>query len=75
VLDDLARTGISLDAVTDELTEEGVQLFADAADKLLGALAKKRTALLSNSLDTQPGHELKAAIKDAIRHRSGRPKP
>jgi transaldolase/glucose-6-phosphate isomerase len=75
VLDDLARTGISLDAVTDELTEEGVQLFADAADKLLGALAKKRTALLGNSLDTQPGHELKTAIKDAIRHRSGRPKP
>src|SRR4029453_14433718 len=56
VLDDLARTGISLDAVTDELTEEGVQLFADAADKLLGALAKKRTALLGNSLDTQPDH-------------------
>jgi transaldolase / glucose-6-phosphate isomerase len=75
VLDDLASTGISLDAVTDELTEEGVQLFADAADKLLGALAKKRTALLGNSLDTQPGHELKTAIKDAIRHRSGRPKP
>ena len=52
VLDDLARTGISLDAVADELTEEGVQLFADAADKLLGALAKKRTAVLGQ----QPRH-------------------
>ena len=69
LLDDLARTGISLDAVTDELTEEGVQLFADAADKLLDALAKKRTALLGNSLDTQtlkPGHELETAMKDTI---------
>ena len=37
VLDDLAPTGISLDAVTDELTEEGVQLFVDAADKLMDA--------------------------------------
>jgi hypothetical protein len=70
VLDDLARTGISLDAVTDELIEESVQLFADA-DELLGALAKKRTALLGNRLDMQPGHELKTAVKDAIRHRSG----
>jgi transaldolase/glucose-6-phosphate isomerase len=41
VLDDLARTGISLDGVTNELTQEGVRLFADAADKLLGALARK----------------------------------
>jgi transaldolase / glucose-6-phosphate isomerase len=69
VLDDLARTGSSLDAVTDELTKEGVQLFSDAADKLLGALAKKRTTLLGNSLDTQklkPGQELEAPMKDAI---------
>jgi transaldolase/glucose-6-phosphate isomerase len=51
VLDDLARAGISLDGVTSKLTEEGVRLFADAADKLLGALARKRAALLGDRLD------------------------
>jgi transaldolase / glucose-6-phosphate isomerase len=69
VLGDLARTGISLDAVTDKLTKEGVQLFADAADKLLGALAKKRAAILGKGLDAQTlalGRELDAAVKEGI---------
>ncbi len=47
VLDDLSRAGISLQQVTDELTKDGVRLFAKAADKLLEALGKKRTALLA----------------------------
>ena len=34
-LDALARHGISLDAVTDKLLEDGVQQFADAFEKLL----------------------------------------
>ena len=34
----LARHGISLDAVTDRLLDEGVKLFADAFDKLLGVV-------------------------------------
>jgi transaldolase/glucose-6-phosphate isomerase len=41
VLAKLQRAGISLDAITAELVQEGVQLFADAADKLYGALAEK----------------------------------
>jgi len=49
----LERSGISIDAVTAKLVEEGVQLFADAFDKLLGAVAKKRTALLGEKLDDQ----------------------
>src|SRR2546430_2928148 len=53
VLGDLSRAGISLDAVTDKLIEEGVGLFADAADKLLGAVAKKRAALLGDRIDKQ----------------------
>jgi len=53
VLDELARAGISLDAVTDKLIEDGVQLFADAADALLSALAKKRAALLDDRADRQ----------------------
>jgi transaldolase/glucose-6-phosphate isomerase len=69
VLDDLNRTGISLDAITDKLTREGVQLFADAADKLLGTLAKKRAALLGKGLDAQTlalGRDLDAAVKEGV---------
>jgi transaldolase/glucose-6-phosphate isomerase len=52
-LGDLARAGISLDSVTDKLVEDGVQLFADAADKLLAAVAKKRTQILQGRIDEQ----------------------
>jgi transaldolase / glucose-6-phosphate isomerase len=40
VMDDLARAGISINEVTDKLTEDGVKLFADAFDKLLAAVEK-----------------------------------
>ncbi len=40
VMDDLARTGISIKEVTDKLTNDAVKLFADAFDKLLAAVAK-----------------------------------
>ena len=49
----LDRSGISIDTVTAKLVDEGVQLFADAFDKLLGAVAKKRAALLGEKLDDQ----------------------
>ena len=52
-LDDLARAGISLDAVTDKLVEDGVRLFAEAADKLFGAVAKKRSKILGDQIDPQ----------------------
>ena len=51
VLADLARSGISLDAITDQLVDEGVKLFADAFDKLLGAVAQKRAKLLGAKVD------------------------
>jgi transaldolase/glucose-6-phosphate isomerase len=47
----LARFGISLDQVTAKLVEEGVKLFVDAADQLLGAVAGKRVAVLGAKLD------------------------
>ncbi|BCM84823.1 bifunctional transaldolase/phosoglucose isomerase [Methylobacterium indicum] len=53
VLADLAKAGIDLDAVARQLVEEGVQLFVDAADKLLGAVAGKRQTFLGNGLDRQ----------------------
>jgi transaldolase/glucose-6-phosphate isomerase len=39
-MDDLAKAGISIQEVTDKLTDDGVKLFADAFDKLLAAVAK-----------------------------------
>ena len=40
VMDNLARTGISIKEVTTKLTEDGVKLFADAFHKLLAAVEK-----------------------------------
>jgi transaldolase/glucose-6-phosphate isomerase len=53
VMEKLEQSGISIDAVTAKLVDEGVQLFADAFDKLLGAVASKRGALLGQKLDSQ----------------------
>jgi transaldolase/glucose-6-phosphate isomerase len=40
VMDNLARTGISIKEVTTKLTDDGVKLFADAFHKLLAAVEK-----------------------------------
>lgn len=53
VLEELERSGISLDAITEELVKDGVKLFADAADKLYGAVAHKRATVLGPALDRQ----------------------
>jgi transaldolase / glucose-6-phosphate isomerase len=53
VLAALARAGVPLDEVTAVLLEEGVQLFVNAADKLLGAVAGKRAAILGDRLNRQ----------------------
>jgi len=45
VMAGLETAGISLDAVTDRLLDEGVTLFADAFDKLLAALDARLRAL------------------------------
>ncbi|HWF96061.1 MAG TPA: bifunctional transaldolase/phosoglucose isomerase [Xanthobacteraceae bacterium] len=61
----LGRAGISLDAITAQLVEEGVQLFADAFDKLLGAVAGKRAAILGGKLDSQTA-KLPPALEKAV---------
>ena len=53
VLAELEKSGISLDAITDDLVKDGVKLFADAADKLYGAVAHKRVAVLADGIDRQ----------------------
>src|SRR5262249_40765768 len=49
----LEQAGISIGAVTDQLVEEGVRLFANAFDELLSAVARKRTTLLGTKLNSQ----------------------
>jgi transaldolase/glucose-6-phosphate isomerase len=53
LLGELDRAGVSLQAVTDKLIRDGVRLFADAADKLLAAVAHKRIEILGDAVDRQ----------------------
>ena len=64
--------GLDLDGVTTKLVEDGVRQFADAADKLFGAVADKRVAALGEALDGQSisvpdvlKDRLKAATEEA----------
>jgi len=63
----LAGAGIDIEEVARKLVDEGVQLFVDAADKLLGAVAGKRTALLGPKLDGQSLHLSEALAKETDR--------
>jgi transaldolase/glucose-6-phosphate isomerase len=68
VLAELERSGISLDAVTAELVKDGVRLFADAADKLYGAVAHKRATVLGAGIDGQAlalGSDIAKAVEKA----------
>ncbi len=66
-LADLDKAGISLDAITSDLVKDGVQLFADAFDKLLGAVAHKRAKILGAGIGHQTpalGSDLSKAVAD-----------
>lgn len=68
VLAELGKSGISLDAITAELVKDGVRLFADAADKLYGAVAHKRASVLGAGIDRQQmklGGTLAKAVEKA----------
>jgi transaldolase/glucose-6-phosphate isomerase len=47
----LPAAGVSIDAVTAKLVEDGVRQFADAADQLYAAVQKKRRTVLGVKLD------------------------
>ncbi len=67
VLAGLEKSGISLDAITAELVRDGVKLFADAADKLYGAVAHKRATVIADSIDQQQltlGASISKAVED-----------
>lgn len=70
MLGELERRGISLDGVMVELVDEGVQDFADAFDKLLGAVAHRRSRLMDGdraSLEVRLGAaEVKKAFDEEM---------
>ena len=71
MLAELEQRGISLKQVTDELVTEGVQQFADAFDKLFGAIARQRRALLEGD---RAGLEIQAGLvrdEGGLRRRDG----
>src|ERR1700676_677937 len=76
VLAELGKSGISLDAITAELVKDGVKQFADAADKLYGAVAHKRAAALGAGIDRQElnlGNHIGKAVEKATEDWRGFP--
>jgi transaldolase/glucose-6-phosphate isomerase len=65
VMATLDRSGISIDVVTAKLVEEGVQLFADAFDNVLGAVARKRAVNLGEKLNSQT-YNVSPGLKTSI---------
>jgi transaldolase/glucose-6-phosphate isomerase len=68
-METVAKVGISIDEVTDKLTNDGVKLFADAFDKLLAAVEKSSKAGTSPKVSRQQyalPDTLAGAVKTAI---------
>ena len=65
VMDALPRAGISIDAVTAKLVDDGVRLFADAADQLYAAVQKKRRTVLGSKLNAM-SYKLPAELEKDV---------
>ncbi len=69
VMNALPKAGISIDAVTSKLVEDGVRLFADAADQLYAAVQKKRRTVLGpklNAMSYKLPDELQKDVQAAL---------
>jgi len=66
VMEMLPRAGVSMKEITDRLLAEGVTLFADAFDKLLAAVEKKRKEWLGTWLNRQT-RSLPADLESAVK--------
>src|SRR5256885_2019562 len=69
VMEALASAGISIDDITARLVDDGVQLFAEAADHLYAAVQKKRRTVLDgklNAISCKLPKELDEAVKAAL---------
>jgi transaldolase / glucose-6-phosphate isomerase len=62
----LPGAGISIEAVTAKLVEDGVRQFADAADQLYASVQKKRRAVLGPKLD-QMSCKLPASLDKEVK--------
>ncbi len=56
VLRDLGEIGFDLDAVTQQLEDEGVEKFSKSMDKLLAALKEKQAAIPVTGATKPAGH-------------------
>jgi transaldolase/glucose-6-phosphate isomerase len=65
-MDTLARVGVSMAEVTNKLLDEGVQLFAEAFDKLLAAVGQTRRAAVTPKI-AQQTFTLPAPLAAAVR--------
>src|SRR3954471_15215694 len=66
VMDGLAEAGVSIDEITTRLVEDGVKLFADAADQLYAAVQKKRRTVLGSKLNAM-SYKLPKELDDAVK--------
>src|SRR5215467_1712211 len=69
VMGALPPLGISIDAVTAKLVDDGVRLFADAADHLYAAVQKKRRTVLGpklNAMTCKLPDELQEDVQAAL---------
>ena len=62
----LAQAGISIDEITARLVEDGVRLFAEAADHLYAAVQKKRRTVLGGKLNAMT-YKLPPELNDAVK--------
>ena len=65
ILADAEAAGLDLAGVTKALVVDGVKLFADAADNLLGAVAVKRATMLGTTVATMSA-QLPEALQKAV---------
>jgi len=66
VMDGLAEAGVSIDEITTRLVEDGVKLFADAADQLYAAVQKKRRTVLGSKLNAM-SYKLPKELDDGVK--------
>ena len=62
----LAQSGISIDAVTDQLLKDGVRLFAEDFEKLLAAVAKAMAGVRPHRQDYRLPDDLAASVKASL---------
>ena len=66
VMATLEEAGISIDEITARLVEDGVRLFAEAADNLYAAVQKKRRTVLGGKLNAMT-YKLPPDLNDAVK--------